>query len=61
MDNKQDKKKLVIDVANVDKSSYDALSCFADEFGHTEVGKLVKQWLDDTAWDVSAWYIGDDL
>lgn len=55
------KGKLIIDVSCIDKMSYEALVDFAEQYAETEIGKLVKQWIDYTAWDVAAWYIGDDL
>lgn len=58
---KVDKGKLIINVSSIDKSSYEALACFAEEYSMFPIGELVKQWLDYTAWDVAAWYIGDDL
>lgn len=56
-----EKGKLIIDVSCIDKMSYEALVDFAEENAGLEIGKLVKQWIDNTAWDVAAWYIGDDL
>lgn len=55
------KGKLIIDVSEIDQKSYEALICFAEENLDLPIGKLVKKWLDYTAWDVAAWYIGDDL
>ena len=54
-------RQLIIDVSNIDQTSYEALQLFAEENAHTEIGRLVSEWLDKTAWDVAAWYIGDDL
>ena len=56
-----DKKQLIIDVSCIDQLSYEALVDFAEENKHLPIGKLVSQWIDYTAWDVAAWYIGDDL
>ena len=58
---KVNKKELVIDVSCIDQNSYEALVDFAEENKHLHIGKIVKEWLDYTAWDVAAWYIGDDL
>lgn len=58
---KVNNRQLIIDVANIDQTSYEALQLFAQEYEYTAIGKLVKEWLDKTAWDVAAWYIGDDL
>ena len=56
-----DKGRLIIDVSEIDQSSYEALLYFAQDNEHTQIGKLVNEWLDEVAWDVAAWYIGDDL
>ena len=56
-----DKRQLIIDVSEIDQSSYEALEYFAQDYAHTPIGKLVQEWLDEVAWDVAAWYIGDDL
>ena len=56
-----DKGKLIIDVSEIEQRSYEALVIFAEENEELPIGKLVKEWLDYTAWDVAAWYIGDDL
>ena len=58
---KINKRQLIINVSDIDQSSYEALIYFAEENEHLPIGKLVKKWLDYTAWDVAAWYIGDDL
>ena len=58
---KVDKGKLIIDVSNIDQCSYEALANFAEENIHLPIGKLVKEWIDYTSYDVAAWYIGDDL
>lgn len=58
---KVNKKQLIIDVSDIDQSSYEALIYFAEENEHLPIGKLVREWLDCIAWDVAAWYIGDDL
>ena len=55
------KRELIIDVADIDQNSYEALSDFAKENENLPIGKIVQEWLDYTAWDVAAWYIGDDL
>ena len=56
-----DKGQLIIDVSEIDQSGYEALVGFAQDYAHTSIGKLVQEWLDEVAWDVAAWYIGDDL
>ena len=53
-------RQLIIDVSSIDQTSYEALQLFAEENFHTQIGKLVSKWLEETAWDVAAWYIGDD-
>lgn len=58
---KVDKNQLIIDVSCIDQLSYEALVDFAEENKYLPIGKLVRQWIDYTAWDVAAWYIGDDL
>ncbi len=55
------KGKLIIDVSCIDQCSYEALVEFSEANAHLPIGKLVKQWVENTAWDVAAWYIGDDL
>lgn len=54
-------KQLIIDVYDIDQSSFEALMYFAQENEHTPIGKLVNEWIDNVAWDVAAWYIGDDV
>ena len=54
-------KQLIIDVYGIDKNSYEALLYFAQDNEHLPIGKLVNEWIDNVAWDVAAWYIGDDL
>lgn len=58
---KTNKGQLIIDVSSIDQMSYEALVDFAEENKHLPIGKLVQEWIDYTAWDVAAWYIGDDL
>ena len=58
---KVNKGQLIIDVSSIDQNSYEALVSFAQDYAHTPVGKLVNEWIDYVAWDVAAWYIGDDL
>ena len=58
---KTNKGQLIIDVSSIDQMSYEALVYFAEENKHLPIGKLVQEWIDYTAWDVAAWYIGDDL
>ena len=58
---KVDNRRVIIDVSDIDQTSYEALQTFAEENAHTQIGKLISEWLDKTAWDVAAWYIGDDL
>jgi hypothetical protein len=58
---KVNKGQLIIDVSCIDQSSYEALVDFAEENKELEIGKLVRQWIDNTLWDVAAWYIGYDL
>lgn len=58
---KVNKGTLVIDVSTIDQRSYEALVYFAEENKDLPIGKLVQEWIDDTAWEVAAWYIGDDL
>ena len=58
---KVNKGQLIIDVSCIDQNSYEALVDFAEENKHLAIGKLIGQWIDNTAWDVAAWYIGDDL
>lgn len=53
--------KLIIDVSDIDQTSYETLAFFGEDYAHTKIGKLVSKWIDETAWDVAAWYIGDDL
>lgn len=55
------KGQLIIDVSSIDQLSYEALVQFAEENKHLPVGKLVEEWLEYTAWDVAAWYVGDDV
>ncbi len=54
-------RQLIIDVSSIDKSSFEALMYFAQDNEHTPIGKLINEWIDNVAWDVAAWYIGDDL
>lgn len=56
-----DKGRLIIDVSEIDQSSYEALMYFAQDNAHTNIGKLINEWIDYVAWDVAAWYIGDDM
>lgn len=58
---KINKGQLVIDVADIDQSSFEALLYFAQDNEHTKIGKLINEWIDYVAWDVAAWYIGDDV
>ena len=58
---KLNKGQLIIDVSCIDQNSYEALVSFAQDYEHTPIGKLVNEWIDYTAWDVAAWYIGDDV
>ena len=58
---KIDKRKLIVDVSDIDQTSYEALVDFAEENKHLPIGKLVQEWLDYIEWDVAAWYIGDDI
>lgn len=58
---KINKSQLIIDVSGIDQLSYEALVQFAEENKHLPIGKLVEEWLDYTAWDVAAWYVGDDV
>lgn len=58
---KVNKGQLIIDVSDIDQASYEALVDFAEDNASLPIGKLVKEWIDYTAWDVAAWYIGDDL
>lgn len=58
---KVDKRKLIIDISDIDKQSYEALVDFANENYDLPIGKLVRDWIDNTMWDVAAWYIGYDL
>ena len=58
---KINKGQLIIDVSEIDKSSYEALVYFANDNSHTPIGKLINEWIDYTIWDVAAWYIGDDV
>jgi len=58
---KVNKGQLIINVSCIDQQSYEALVDFAEENAYLPVGKLVKEWIDNTVWDVAAWYIGDDL
>ena len=57
---KVNKRQQIIDVSEIDQSSYEALVDFAEENKYLPIGKLVKEWLDYTAWDVAVWYIGED-
>jgi hypothetical protein len=34
---------------------------FAEDNKHLPIGELVNEWIDYVAWDVAAWYIGDDV
>ena len=54
-------RQLIIDVSNIDKSSYEALMYFGQDYAHTPIGKLVNEWVENVSWDVAAWYIGDDV
>ena len=56
-----DKGRLIIDVSEIDQSSYEALMYFAQDNAHTNIGKLINEWIDYVAWDVAAWYISDDM
>lgn len=58
---KIDKGQLIIDVSDIDKGSFEALMYFAQDNEHTPIGKLINEWIDYVAWDVAAWYIGDDV
>lgn len=58
---KLNKGQLIIDVSCIDKNSYEALVSFAEDNKHLPIGKLVNEWIDYVAWDVAAWYIGDDV
>ena len=58
---KVNKGQLIVDVSEIDQNSYEALLYFAQDNAHTPIGKLINEWIDNVAWDVAAWYIGDDL
>lgn len=58
---KLNKGQLIIDVSGIDQNSYEALVSFAEDNKHLPIGKLVSEWIEYTAWDVAAWYIGDDV
>lgn len=58
---KIENKKLIIDISEIDQSSYEALCDFAEQYDYTKIGQLVKEWIYQTEWDVAAWYLGDDL
>lgn len=58
---KIENKKLIIDISEIDQSSYEALRDFAEQYDYTEIGQLVKEWIYQTEWDAAAWYIGEDL
>ena len=58
---KIENRKLIINISEIDQSSYEALRDFAEKYDYTEVGQLVKEWIYQTEWDVAAWYIGEDL
>ena len=45
---KIENKKLIIDISEVDQSSYEALHDFAEQYDYTEVGQLVKEWIYQT-------------
>ena len=55
------KRQIIIDVSEVDRNSYEALVSFAEDNKHLPIGKLLNEWIEYTAWDVAAWYIGDDV
>lgn len=58
---KVNNKQLIIDVSDIDKSSFEALMYFGQDNAHTPIGKLVNEWVENVSWDVAAWYIGYDL
>ena len=53
--------KRCIDISEISQLSYEALCDFAEQYDYTEIGQLVKEWIDQTQWDVAVWYIGEDL
>lgn len=46
-----------------DRESYEALFNFCEDYAYkdTDIAKKIKAWLDYSAWDFAAWYVGDDV